>query len=76
MRNGEVETDSLVVALQRADDALVAKLLNNLSKRARESIQEEMQYKEGVSDTEVEVARAQLLGVLARLDESGDIKLQ
>ena len=37
---------------------------------------EEMQYKEGVSDEEIEEARAQLVAALARLDENGEIKLQ
>ncbi len=73
---GEVETDSLIVALQRTDEELVQKLLGNLSKRARESIAEEMQYKEGVSDEEIEEARSQVVVALARLDESGEIKLQ
>ncbi len=71
----EVESDSLIVALQRTDEAIIAKLLNNLSKRARASIQEEMQYKENVTDEEIEEARSQVVGALARLDESGEIKL-
>ncbi len=73
---GEVESDSLIVALQRTDEELVQKLLGNLSKRARESIAEEMQYKEGVSDEEIEEARSQVVVALAKLDESGEIKLQ
>jgi flagellar motor switch protein FliG len=73
---GEVETDGLIVALQRADQELCDKLLNNLSKRARESIMEEMQYKEGVSDEEIAEARTQLVAALARLDENGEIKLK
>ncbi len=73
---GEVETDGLIVALQRAAQDVIDKLLNNLSKRARESILEEMQYKEGVSEKEIEEARTQLVSALARLDENGEIKLQ
>lgn len=72
----EVESDSLIVSLQRCEQELVDKLLNNLSKRARESIIEEMEYKTGVSEDELETARAQLIGAIARLDESGDISLQ
>lgn len=71
----EVESDSLIVALQRTEQELVDKLLNNLSKRARESITEEMQYKTGVSDEQVTEARKSLVAAIARLDESGDIKL-
>ena len=72
---GEVETDNLIVGLQRADQAIVDKLLTNLSKRARETILEEMQYKTNASDEEIELARKSVIEVLARLDESGDITL-
>ena len=72
---GEVETDNLIVGLQRADQEIVDKLLNNLSKRARETILEEMQYKTNATDEEIELARKSVIEVLARLDESGDITL-
>ena len=72
----EIESDSLIVALQRTDQEIIDKLLNNLSKRARESIVEEMEYKKDVSEKEIEEARSDLVFALARLDERGDIKLQ
>lgn len=72
---GEVETDGLIIALQRADAKLVDRILGNLSKRAKETIEEEMQYKTGVSDDEVDEARQALVEVIGRLDESGDITL-
>ncbi len=72
---GEVETDSLIIALQRADPQLLERILGNLSKRAKETIEEEMQYKTGVSDQEVDDARQTLVEVIGRLDESGDITL-
>lgn len=71
----QVETDYLIVALQRCDQELIDKLLNNLSKRAREMIQEEMEYKQGVSDEEIEAAQQSVVQVIAQLDESGEIKL-
>ncbi len=71
----QVETDFLIIALQRCDQELIDKLLNNLSKRAREMIQEEMEYKQGVSDEEIETARLSIVQVIATLDESGEIKL-
>ena len=72
---GEVQTDFLVVGLQRADPEIVDKLLGNLSSRARDSVIEEMEYKTEVTDEEVETARAELVAVLARLDEAGEISL-
>jgi flagellar motor switch protein FliG len=71
----QIDTDSLIVGLQRCEQELINKLLGNLSKRARETILEEMEYKKGVSDEEVNNARYQIVQVLARLDESGEIKL-
>ncbi len=71
----EVETDSLIVSLQRCDQVLIDRLLKNLSKRARESIIEEMEFKIGVSDEELEASRSKLVAALARLDDSGQIKM-
>ena len=72
---GEVETDILIVGLQRADPAILQRLLENLSNRARQTIKEEMEYKTKVSDDEVDEARQNLVDAVGRLDESGDITL-
>ncbi|MEQ1906688.1 MAG: FliG C-terminal domain-containing protein, partial [Pirellulaceae bacterium] len=72
---GQIETDSLIVALQQCEQELIDKLLNNLSKRARESIIEEMEFKRGVSDEELLEARKKIVDALAKLDEHGEIKL-
>lgn len=72
---GEIETDILIVALQKADNVLVKKLLGNLSKRARQTIEEEMQYKSGVSQEEIDEARTRLVETLGRLDEEGEVTL-
>lgn len=72
---GETETDSLIVALQQADAEITSKLLNNLSKRARQTIEEEMQYKTGVSEAEIMDARSRLVDALGRLDEAGEITM-
>ncbi len=72
---GETETDILIVALQQADPKLTASLLGNLSKRARQTIEEEMQYKTGVSEAEIQESRGKLVEVVGRLDEAGEITL-
>ena len=72
---GEVETDNLIIALQRADEKLIDRVLGNLSKRATETIEEEMQYKTSASEEEVNEARQTLANVIGKLDEAGDIKL-
>ncbi len=72
---GEIQTDFLIVGLQKAGDEIKNKLLGNLSKRARQSVIEEMQYKTEVPQEEIDEARAELTAVLARLDESGEVSL-
>lgn len=72
---GETGSDFLIVAMQRADPAIEAKLLDNLSKRARQSLVAEMEFKTGVTDEEIEQARQQFIETLSRLDENGEITL-
>jgi flagellar motor switch protein FliG len=71
----QLDTQALIVGLQRCPAELADKLLNNLSKRARETIVEEMEYKTNASDQEVEEGRKLVVKVIAELDESGEIKL-
>ncbi len=72
---GEIQTDFLIVGLQKASQELTDKLLGNLSKRARQSVQEEMQYRTNATEDEIEAARVELTAVLARLDEAGEVSL-
>lgn len=72
---GETGSDYLVVAMQRVNPEIKAKLLDNLSKRARQSLEIEMEFKTGVTDEEIEQARKQFVETLGRLDESGEISL-
>lgn len=73
---GEISTDFLIVGLQRADEELVSRILGNLSKRARQTIEEEMEYKANATDEEVEDARSKVVEVVQRFDENGDITLK
>ena len=61
--------------MQRVNPEIKAKLLDNLSKRARQSLEIEMEFKTGVTDEEIEQARKQFVETLGRLDESGEISL-
>lgn len=72
---GETGADFLIVAMQRADPEIKAKLLDNLSKRARQSVEVEMEFKTGVTDEEIEEARQQFIATIGRLDEEGSISL-
>ena len=72
---GQCQTDSLVVALQGADESLLGRILGNMSKRAKESLQEEMEFKTNAKQEEIDEGRAEVVAILVSLDESGEITL-
>lgn len=69
----EVSTQELCVALKTASDELKAKFLSNLSRRARELLEEEMEYMRPVRLSEVEAAQMRILDAARRLEESGEL---
>ncbi|MCG5499529.1 flagellar motor switch protein FliG [Ectothiorhodospira sp. A-7Y] len=71
----EVSTDSLVLALKGADDAVKDKILRNMSKRAAEMLQDDLEAKGPVRLSEVEVAQKEILSIARRMAESGEIVL-
>ncbi len=73
---GQCRTDILVLALQQVDESLLGKVLSNMSKRAKESLQEEMEYKSNAKPEEIDAGRAEVLKILVELDESGAITIQ
>ncbi len=72
---GQTKSEILAVALQQADPDVAEKLFKNVSKRARQAIEDEMEYTVGAKGREIEEARKQLVDAMARLDEAGDITL-
>lgn len=73
---GAAVMDKLGFALQNVDPELKAKVLDNMSKRARQSIEEEMEYMNDVAEEEIESAQAQFAAVIAKLDDEGEISLK
>ena len=73
---GQIESQVLVVALQDAEEELVSRIFENLSKRATSALEEEMEFKQGAKDEEIEQSRKSIAEVLARLDESGEISME
>ncbi|WP_371200067.1 flagellar motor switch protein FliG [Ectothiorhodospira sp. PHS-1] len=71
----EVSTDTLVLALKGADDAVRDKILRNMSKRAAEMLQDDLEAKGPVRLSEVEVAQKEILSIARRMAESGEIVL-
>ena len=71
-----VETATLSVALKGAPDPVREKILGNLSERARENLVEEMDLLGPTRLSQVEEARAGIVGVIRRLEESGQIVIR
>ncbi len=71
----EISTDSLILALKGADEEIKDKFIGNMSKRAAETLREDLEAKGAVKLSEVETAQKEILGIARRLSESGEISL-
>jgi flagellar motor switch protein FliG len=71
----EISSDSLIIALKGADDAMKEKIFKNMSKRAAEMLRDDLEVRPPVRLSEVETAQKEILGVARRLSESGEISL-
>lgn len=71
----EVEVKELALALKGASDEIQSKIFDNMSKRAREGILEDMEYMGPVRLADVEGAQQTVLNVFRRLEEEGTITL-
>ncbi len=71
----DVSTDTLVIALKGADEALREKFFRNMSKRAAELLRDDLEAKGPVRLSEVEQAQKEILSVARQLAESGEILL-
>jgi flagellar motor switch protein FliG len=71
----EVSSDMLVLALKGADEPLREKVYRNMSKRAAELLQDDMETKGPVRISEVEAAQKEILIIARKLSEAGEISL-
>lgn len=71
----EIETNSLVIALRGAEDALIDKFTRNMSQRAAQLMREDMENRGPVRLSQVENEQKAILGVVRRLADSGEIAL-
>jgi flagellar motor switch protein FliG len=71
----EVQSDSLVVALKGTSDALRDKIFKNMSQRAAEMLRDDLEAKGPVRLSEVEAEQREILRVVRRLAEEGQIVL-
>ena len=71
----EVQSESLIVALKGASEALREKIFKNMSQRAAEMLKEDLESKGPVRLSEVEAEQKEMLKVARRLAEEGQVVL-
>ncbi|MDH5392543.1 MAG: flagellar motor switch protein FliG [Gammaproteobacteria bacterium] len=71
----EVSSESLVVALKGAEAAVKAKFLKNMSSRAAEMMEEDIEVRGPVRVSEVEAAQKEIIAIARRMADEGDIQL-
>ena len=71
----EVQSDSLIVALKGAAQDLREKIFKNMSQRAAEMMREDLESKGPVRLSEVEAQQKEILQIVRRLADEGQIML-
>jgi len=71
----EIDSKSLASALKGATDAICDKVRNNLSKRARETLNEEMDLLGALPPTTIQQAQKSIVEVIQRLDQAGELTM-
>lgn len=71
----DVQQDSLIKALKGADEGLRDKIFRNMSKRAAEMLQDDLDALGPIRVADVEAAQKEILSVARRLSDAGEIML-
>jgi flagellar motor switch protein FliG len=71
----EISSETLIVALKGADEAIKEKIFKNMSRRAGEMLRDDLEARGPVKLSEVEGAQKEILTVARRMAETGEISL-
>jgi len=71
----EIEMRDLVLALKKASEPLTQLLLSNISRRAAETVREEMAFLGHVKLRDIEAAQFRIIDVVRKLEAEGEIDL-
>ncbi len=71
----EVQNEQLIVALKGSSPAVREKVLKNMSQRTAETLREDIDAKGPVRLSEVEAQQREIMNVVRRLAESGEIQI-
>src|SRR3954467_10418444 len=69
----ETDNGTLALALKTASEELKQKIFKNMSERAAQLIQEDMQYMGPVRVSDVEQAQQKIVDIVRRLEDAGEI---
>lgn len=69
----EVDNDELALALKTASPELREKIFSNMSERASQLIEEDMQYMGPVRVSDVEASQQRIVDIVRRLEDAGEI---
>ena len=72
----EIDTRDLALALKKSDEAVKTKLLSGISKRAAETVNEEITFLGAVKLKEIDAAQLRIIEVVRRLEGEGEIDLE
>ena len=71
----EVQSESLIIALKGANEELREKIFKNMSQRAAEMMREDLESKGPVKLSDVEANQKEILKIVRRLSDEGQIAL-
>jgi flagellar motor switch protein FliG len=71
----EIQSESLIVALKGADQGLRDRIFKNMSGRAAETLKEDLEAKGPVRVSEVEAEQREILKVVRRLADEGQLQI-
>jgi flagellar motor switch protein FliG len=71
----EIQSESLIIALKGSPEALREKLFKNMSQRAAEMLRDDLEAKGPVRVSEVEAEQKEILKIVRRLADEGQIVL-
>jgi flagellar motor switch protein FliG len=71
----EIDMRDLTVSLKKASEPLKKLLLSNISRRAAESVQEEIAFLGAVKPRDVEAAQFRIIDAVRKLEAEGEIDL-
>ncbi|HET7625343.1 MAG TPA: FliG C-terminal domain-containing protein, partial [Verrucomicrobiae bacterium] len=72
----EVDTRDLAISLKNANAALKAKLLSSISKRAADTVNEEISFLGSIKKREIEAAQARIIETVRKLETDGEIDIE